>query len=372
MNLFDKLKDAFGQKSNCEKTIALLAETITQTANQYLDYEGLHARSIQKHLDRGKSAFDDASEKLKVDDQEESLKTARQGVIHLHIAQLLLSGKYPEKVELNAAVDSTESVLNDLIKRIAKTKLLVEYGDLIVSPSAQESLLYVLQIFDTTIEDLSKRHVSDARRGASAAQVALHWTLGLIELSNPGQSFSTLKNIGASSSRHEAMACELADKIVESKIKLNEFLAVPEVSEHIVSAEKKFASCIENIVEGDNQSIVLDCRAGLLDLQLAERASKDIDDQTDRRQNQESRHAILEFKQEVQRVLKLVEKLDIDNQTLKRRLEAALQHFIDAHKRANRDDLAEAERFAREAHLELDFSWQLANAMKKTEYRNEI
>ena len=125
-------------------------------------------------------------------------------------------------------------------------------------------------------------------------------------------------------------------------------------------------------MEGDNQSIVLDCRAGLLDLQLAERASKDIDDQTDRRQNQESRHAILEFKQEVQRVLKLVEKLDIDNQTLKRRLEAALQHFIDAHKRANRDNLAEAERFAREAHLELDFSWQLANAMKKTEYRNEI
>ena len=165
------------------------------------------------------------------------------------------------------------------------------------------------------------------------------------------------------------MSCELADKIVESKVKLNEFLALPEVSEHIASAEKRFASCIENIVEGDNQSIVLDCRAGLLDLQLAERASRDVENQADRRQNQESRQAILEFKQEVQRVLKLVEKIDIDDKALNRRLEAALQHFIDAHKKVNHNELGEAERLAREAHLELDFSWQVANAIKKTEYR---
>jgi hypothetical protein len=369
MNLFDKLKDVLAHKSNSEKAIALLAETLTQTANQFLNYEGIHARSIQKHLDGGKAAFDTASEELKVDDQEESFRTARHGIIHMHIAQLLLSGKYPEKVELNATADSTESVLNDLIKRIAKTKLLVEYGDLLVSVSAQESLLSVLQIFDTSIEDLSKRHLSDARRGASAAHVALHWTLGLIELSNPGQSFSTLKNIGVSSSRHEVMACELADKIVESKIKLNEFLALPEISEHIASAEKRFESCIENIVEGDNQSIVLDCRAGLLDLQLAERASKDNENQPDRRQNQESRQAILEFKQEVQRVLKLVEKIDIDDKALSRRLEAALQYFIEAHKKVSRNELGDAERLGREAHLELDFSWQVANAIKKTEIR---
>jgi hypothetical protein len=125
-------------------------------------------------------------------------------------------------------------------------------------------------------------------------------------------------------------------------------------------------------VEGDNQSIVLDCRAGLLDLQLAERASKDVDTQTDRRQNQESRQAILEFKQEVQRVLKLVEKLEIDDKALSRRLEAALQHFIDAHKKVIRNELIEAERLGREAHLELDFSWQLANAIKKAEYREKL
>ena len=123
MNLFDKLKDVLAQKSNSEKANALLAETITQTANQFLNYEGIHARSIQKHLDRGKAAFATASEYLKVDDQEESLRTAHRGIIHLHIAQLLLSGKYPEKVELNAAADSTEAVLNDLIKRIAENEV---------------------------------------------------------------------------------------------------------------------------------------------------------------------------------------------------------------------------------------------------------
>jgi thioredoxin-like negative regulator of GroEL len=168
------------------------------------------------------------------------------------------------------------------------------------------------------------------------------------------------------------MSCELADKIVESKVKLNEFLALPEVSERIASAEKRFASCIENIVEGDNQSIVLDCLAGLLDLQLAERAFKDVDSQPDRRQNQESRQAILEFKQEVQRVLKLVEKLDIDDKSLNKRLEAALQYFIDGQRKVNRNELDEAERLGREAHLELDFSWQLANAIKKAEYREKL
>jgi len=372
MNLFDKLKDVLGQKSNGEKTIALLADTIAQTTNQFPDYEGIHAKSIQKHLEKGEAAFNNASEKLKVDDREESLQIARQGIVHLHIAQLLLSGKYSEKVALNVTPDSTEWVLNDLIKRIAKTKLIVEYGDLLVSASAQESLLNVIKIFDTTIEDLSKRHVADARRGASTAQVALHWTLCLIELSNPNQSLSALKNNDASSSRHEVMSCELADKIVESKVQLSEFLAMPEVAEHLASAEKKFAACLENIVEGDHQSIVLDCRAGLLELQLAEKASKCFDNQIDRRQNQERRKSILEFKQEVHRVLKLADQLEVDNRALKLRLETAVQHFIDAHKKLNNNELGEAERLAREAHLELDFSWQLANAIKNSEYRKDI
>jgi hypothetical protein len=125
-------------------------------------------------------------------------------------------------------------------------------------------------------------------------------------------------------------------------------------------------------VEGDHQSIVLDCRAGLLELQLAEKASKSFDNQIDRRQNQESRKSILEFKQEVHRVLKLADQLEVDNGALKLRLETAVQHFIDAHKKLNNNELGEAERLVREAHLELDFSWQLANAIKNSEYRKNI
>jgi hypothetical protein len=369
MSFFEKFKQVLALESSSEKTIAFLADSISLTEGQALNYEGIHSTSIENHLNRGKTAFGDASNRLKQGDDRIAMQMARQGVIHLHIAQSLLSGNYKEKVEPEVSPGSPESFLHDLTSKIAKTKLVVEYGDLKVSTEAQESLNNVITIFDAAVKDLTNRHLSDARRGAQAARVALHWTVGLLEVSNQTQPMTVLQTRDEGHTREEALSCELADKIIEAKIKLSDYLEIPEVAAHMKNAETRFASCLENIIDDDKQSLAVDCRAGLLDVNLATKAAdkalKNSENQELKDQNLENSLAQAEFKQEVSRILKLVEKLDIDSRSLKQRLEAALLHHHNAQVMLNKGDLITAERLAREAHLDLDFAWNLANALTK-------
>jgi hypothetical protein len=286
---------------------------------------------------------------------------------------LLLSGKEQTKIELKSTHDTVEGALNYLIQQIAKVKLLVEYGDLQISPAIQEALMSVMSIFDETVTDLRLRHVKDARREAGAALVALHWTVCLIEVNNPGHDLSELKTLSSISSPAERKACELADKMAACRINLTGLQTInsPDVVLHLNEAEGKFNSSIENLIDGDSELAMADARAGMLEVQLALRASKEAINNSERRQNQRARQEISQFKIDAHRILRLTEHLDVDFRTLSRRLDAAEESFIKAYRLLDKGDLVHAERVARSAHLDLDFCWQIANA-RKPEYRDEL
>jgi len=374
MNIFQKFQMLIAGKKKAKETLTLLADSLAETNDLFMRYEGIHAQTIQFHLESAESFCKNAFRDLKDDEEARAMKNARNGLVHLHIAQLLGSGKEPPKVELKTAPDTTEGALYCLIQKIAKVKLIVEYGDLHIEPNVQDALRLVMKIFDSAVTDLRNWHVKDARREAGAAMVALHWTVCLTEMNNPGQDLSALKAIDFAGSASELKACELASKIAECRTAMAEMQTVeaPEVSGHLMDAEEKFMDCIENLIDGDPESITLDCRSGKLDLQLAIRASKEISLSSGTRPSALSREELGQFKQDAQRILRLVEYQQIDCTSLRKHLEAAEDYFVRAHRCLDQNELNEAERLARAAHLDLDFSWQIANTVEQAQYKQDL
>lgn len=373
MSFFKKFQQLLGAKLSVEQTVDLLTHSLSETSEKFITYDGIHARTIQRHMQKAEENCKKAFALLSDDEEDEAAKHARSGLVHLQIAHVLISKKPPIRVDIQSAPDTTEGALNQLIHQIAKVKLLVEYGDLQVNTAVQDSLLAVMKIFDGAVADLKDRHLNDAARQAGAALVALHWTVCLLEENNPGQDLSKLKLPTEQANPAQRKACDLANNIVETRIQLGDLqaLASPEVSMHLVNAERKFNTCVENLIDGDMQSTGVDARAGLLDLQMAMRAAKESALKNERRQNQQSRNEVTQFKFDVHRTLRLADQLDIDYKALTRRMEAAEDYFIRAHRALDKMELVEAERTARAAHLDLDFCWQILNA-RKAEYRQDI
>ncbi len=375
MSIFKKFKQLLAAKNSPEETVELLADSINETSQLIIGSDSIHSRSIKRHMRAAEANCKEAFKSMQRDDEKDAVRCAKNGLAHLHIVRVLLRGKEPQtKLEVESGIGTIEGAFNYLINQIAKVKLLVEYGDLQMTTTVQESLLNVMKIFDAAVADMRRRRLSDAKREAGAAMVALHWTVCLLEAHNPNHSFSDLKMPREGASTAEIKACELATKMGEFRGTLGEVKteAIPDVMLHLQAAEEKFAACLENIIDGDKQSTVLEARAGMLDVQSAMRASQDTADAEDRRQNSDARMKISQFSQDAHRILRLCEHLGIDYRSLERRMQAALDYYVSAHRKLAKNDLAEAERLSRAAHLDLDFSWQLANAVKRAEYRQEL
>ena len=375
MSLFQRLQRMLGARLTGKDALDLLSDSIAELGDQVMIYDGIHLAAVRRHLQSAEDSCKSALKALTRDDEVVATRRARTGLVHMHIARLLMTGKEQQtRLEVQSGIDTIEGALNYLIHQIAKVKLLVEYGDLQVNPAVQDSLMNVMKIFDATVADLRKRRTGDAKREADAAMVALHWTVCLLEASNPLHGIAELKMPKEGATTAEIKACELAASICDYKNKLTEMqvAAMPEVMMHLEAAEEKFAACIENLIEGDKASTVLEARAGQLDLQTAMRTANEALNASERRQNSQTRMVVSQFKQDSYRVLRLCEQLNIDYRSLERRMKACEDYFIKAHRLLEQNELNEAERLARAAHLDLDFSWQIANAAQRAEYRQEL
>ncbi|HEY9754931.1 MAG TPA: hypothetical protein V6C97_07220 [Oculatellaceae cyanobacterium] len=374
MGLFKKLQAYFGEKPSVENVVKLLQESLEELSDQLFEYHGTHERSVHRRVQAAARSMKDALAAMETDTDKRVLQKAKAGLVHLHIARLLASGKDFEKIEIRVSSDTIEGALFELTEKLAKVKLLVEYGDLTIDPSIQESLLNVMKIFDSAVADLKKRHTADAKRALTAASVALHAVVCNVEASNQHENLAALKVTREMVTESQWRACKLASKIAECRQTVNALQKgeLPDVLEHLNAAEDKFANCLDNLVVGDESSIAMEARAGMLEIQSASRIANDAEFGSERRQNSLVRTVIAQFHQDVRRVVRLTESLNVETDGIARRLDASCNFFVKAHKCLHNDDLNEAERLARAAHLDLDFAWQIANCRGNAQYREEL
>lgn len=374
MSLFRKLQAYFGEKPSAENVVKLLQESLEELSDQLLEYHGTHEGSVHRRVQAAIRSMKDALAAMETDTDKRILQKAKGGLVHLHIARLLASGKDFEKIEMRVSSDTIEGALFELTEKLAKVKLLVEYGDLTIDPSIQESLLNVMKIFDSAVADFRKRHTADAKRALTAASVALHAVVCNVEASNQHENLAALKVTREIVTESQWRACTLASKIAECRRTVNALQKgeLPEILEHLNAAEDKFASCLDNLVIGDETSTAMEARAGMLEIQSANRIANDAEFGSERRQNSLVRTVIAQFRQDVRRVVRLTESLNVETDGIARRLDASSNFFVKAHKCLHNDDLYEAERLARAAHLDLDFAWQIANCSRNVQYREEL
>jgi hypothetical protein len=374
MSLIKRLQSYFSEEPSAQDVVRQLQESLEQFSDRLLEYCGARENSIHSHVHAASRSMNEALCALETDTERKALQTARAGLVHLHLARMLATGKDFDKVEMRAPSDTIEGALYELTDRLAKVKLLVEYGELTIDPSIQESLLDVMKIFDAAVSDFRKRHTADARRAVNAAEVALHAVVCNVEVSNQHGNLASLKVARETASPAQWKACELASKIAECRRTLNALQkgGLPEAVEHLTAAEEKFESCLDNLTVGDDTATALEARAGLLEVQTANRLANDAEFGGERRKDSHVRATISQFQQDLRRIVRLTESLSVDTAAMERRLEDSARNFLKAHKCLGNDELAESEVSARAAHLDLDFAWQLANCSHSAKYREEI
>jgi len=351
-----------GKRSS--QLMSVVLEAMTEARQKVRASDSPFKSLARKCIDKAEDSYQEAIYHLKDGEPQLCFQHCKQGLKFLSMAMLHLSEakERPEQMEFDE--HSAEQSIIDLSQSIARFKTSVEYTNAEVPTDLKEKLIVVVRLYFESIDMVKDGETDSAARNAQAGLLSMHW-LGR-ELEDKIQT-SVVEQAALERCRGSAAdrIVELIDRFSETQKLLLEasLTAQGRIKLYMDAARRTIDRCISSYMDNDPDDVGRLTKAGSMELRMAKRlieyakypgsGPEPEDDEVDALED-----VAQDFKAKVGRLQRLLKGMD-EEAGVVRRLSVVSSYYSRAQNLLANGDYVEAERYARSAHLDIDFARQL-------------
>lgn len=370
-NLFDTFEEKFGEKfgtwltgKKSTQLMNIVTELLNTVKQQARSSDSPFRGLAKQCIDKAEDYYQEAIYNLKDGSPELSFDYCRKGMNFLKLATLhLAAGINQENDEPKFEAGTPEFAIFHLSRAIAKLKSAVEYANCKVGRAERERLVEVVHMHADAIEALRKENHEIAKRTAQAGLLWMHFLGKSLEERTKASIVEPMLFEKFGSPRIERIA-DLANRIAEAYKQLADTSpeAQTRIKLYLKASIATYTKCVQAFLDDDG-----DCgqiaRAGCMEVRMAQRLIEssthdafehDVDDE-----EIQVNSRIDSFKMRIARVQRLLRENDPESEKVLHRLYQVSAYYAKSQRLLKSRDYSEAERCARSAHLDIDFSRQL-------------
>lgn len=321
-------------------------------------------------IDDAEDAYQEAIYALKDGYSEEAMRCCKKAISYLKVANFHLKTNQELLTEPAFKEGSCEDSIQRLARSIAQFKSVIEYTNCELVREEHERYMEVVRIFYRSLDDLAGGKEEIASNNALAGLTWLYILSRLVEVRS-GASMTVAA--GVYLREHGPVdvqrILDLADSLVEARrlhLDASESARV-RTEQYLVAATRTLNQCVSDFLEGSSVEKLV--RAGKMEVLMANRLiessfSGDGEPQAVAEEQEPDAERLLserqyEFSQRIAHLQQLIRDNDPDGLRVVRRLHQVSSYYGRALRLQEEGNSSEAERYARSAHLDIDFARQL-------------
>ncbi|MBI1270464.1 hypothetical protein GC174_08530 [bacterium] len=325
-------------------------------------------------IDDAEDAYQEAIYALKDGYSEEAMRCCKKAISYLKVANFHLKTNQELLTEPAFKAGSCEDAIQKLARSIAQFKSVIEYTNCELDRDEHERYMEVVRIFYRSLDDLAGGKEEIASKNSLAGLTWLYILSRFVEVRS-GASMTVAA--GVYLREHGPLdiqrILDLADSLVEAR-RLHLDSSAPtkaRTEQYLVAATRTLNQCVSDFLEGSPVEKMV--RAGKMEVRMANRliesgfsgdgepqavpgeseseSGSDVERRISERQ--------YEFSQRIAHLQQLIKDNDPDGLRIVRRLHQVSSYYGRALRLQEEGNSSEAERYARSAHLDIDFARQL-------------
>lgn len=349
-----------------QQLMNVVVEAMTEARQKVRASDSPFKSLARKCIDKAEDAYQEAIYHLKDGEPQLCFQYCKQGLKFLSMAMLHLSDSNGRITEPLLDDESTEQTVIKLSEAITRFKASVEYTNAEVSSDQKERLAEVVRLYFDAINHVANGESASAELAAHAGLLYMY-LLGR-ELEDKLQSCIVEPE---TFQRWRGSAVARIVSLIDQYAETQKFLAEASVIAHgriklyIDAARRTLDQCIVSYQDSDSDDVSRMAKAGSMELRMAARlieyarypnSGPEPEDESGILEELED--PTQDFKRRVARLQRLLRDKD-EEVGVVRRLSVVSTYVSRARNLLASGDYSEAERYARSAHLDIDFARQL-------------
>ena len=363
------------ERRNAKAKIEQLMSTISELSNISQNKDEAVKSLLQKHLLKAEEEYQSALTEYK-DDIEECKRRTEFGLFRLDLVKQQLSVAQEKKFLPNFEENTPEHSALMLSGAIARTKMAVEYSNCVVSEAIRMNLVGVVTMFNDAVDMIRTGQPEMSQRTCEGGLLMLYLLERQIELDNR-QSIVDLKNIPKFTKKESKKIKEAVDCICNLKESLieSERPVSLRISKHLDNAVENFYAAVQAFVDDEIELVDKLTTTMTMQVALSEKlfhssnAKEKTADDAAGEEHDLIAQRVNEFKTRILKLQRLIQNRSENDVHAIKRLDAVLRFYEQSMEHLRECNLAEAERTATGAILDLDFARQLLFDKGKPTYR---
>jgi len=363
---FSKLLSTWMTGQRSQKIMLVVLEAMTEARQKVRASDSPFKSLARKCIDKAEDSYQEAIYQLKDGDPKLCFQYCKQGLKFISMAMLHLSENVNNKdAEPFFNEDSAEQMIVHLSEAVARFKTSVEYTNAEVNGEQKERLTEVVRMYFDAINCIRHGEMQSALNLAQSGLLYMHF-LGR-ELEEKLRAAIVDPEVlercrGSAATRIIKLIDEFAEtqkQVVEASV-----VAHKRIKLYMDAARRTIDQCITSYLESDSEDVSHLAKACAMELRMANRlieyakypgSGPEPEDELP----EELDEGLQSFKRRIARVQRLVRDRDEEAAAVVRRLSVVNTYFARARSLYENGDYSEAERYARSAHLDIDFARQL-------------
>lgn len=369
MDIFEQIKSLAGdwlKRKDANEKLTRMLEMIAEAQAAVETRKSSFVGLAEERLKMAEEARKRALSLFEEDSMADCEKFCERGLLHLQIASAHMLSEDQFKMEMTFDEGSAEEAIERLSNGIARLKMAVEYSNCLVSDSVKERLLEVVRQREEALSLYAEGGEEDAHRIAEGALLWLHFLGKKLELDN-NKPIIVIDPIVKLSPKEMGLIKGLIENIIHCRtvLQVTHTRGYSRVERYLSAAMNNLDKAITAYLEGDADRVLRMVTTGMMEARMADELLKNTgpdegayevlsselaDDLTIKGKEFFKRLVLLSrmIKDNFDQPDRALNKLDSVNFNYKKCLAAMRDN-----------DIREAERCAKLAHLDLDYAKQL-------------
>ncbi|MBX9666633.1 MAG: hypothetical protein K2X93_03395 [Candidatus Obscuribacterales bacterium] len=351
-----------GQRSN--KLMSTVVEAMTEARQKVRASDSPFKSLARKCIDRAEDAYQEAIYQLKDGEPKLCFQHCKQGLKYISMAMLHLSDLNGNATTFAIEQGGADESIIDLSKAIAAFKTSVEYTNCEVTVEMKERLKESVRLFFLAVSFVEREDDNEAKRCAHGGLLYVYLLSKESEeklQSNAVDAEALERCHGSAISRIVSLIDELSD--TNSTLQEASVESHGRIKLYLDAARRTVDRCISAYLDNESDALSQLAKAGMMELRMARRLIEYAKYPTSTAEPEEEPIEEVDqptdnFRGRVARLQRLLRDED-EEVAVVRRLGVVNTYYSRARALFASGELSEAERYARSAHLDIDFARQL-------------
>lgn len=368
-DLFSRIKKELVDRffpSALTKLTEVVSQELGNARQKLITCDGSLRSVARICIDDAEDAYQEAIYNLKDGFNKEAFANCQKSLSLLKVANLHLNNSADLRSEPEFKEGSEEDVIKTLASAIAQFKTVIEYSNCDLHKEEHDSFMEAVRLLYKSIDSFADENDISASRTAWSGLARIYLLGGQVSERCGSRVLS-----GASLKEHGDTDVQRLVDLIDSYFEARKLHA--EASESVQQRTNQYLIAARRTIDqaffeyGEGMSVSKIVKAGKMEVRMARRlieSSVGFDDEpqaildnVEPDNSLSDRH--YQFKKRVAYVQQLIRENDPENLKVVRRLHQVSSYYGRALRLKEEGSLSEAERYARSAHLDIDYARQL-------------